>query len=184
MTSPMDDFRNSGHDRFAARNANAFESRTLEFLLQTFKLQQDSWRIRRASQQETGRLRPLTLLAFCREYRSFPILLTSQRIEGIHLDKRAFLPALFEKFLDAPFVTPYEDYREGAVREADGRAIGMVFPRKGISRGLIVHDGVNLPDRCFAGTVLTYTDRKTATKKLFVQPFARLIESLQDWQPH
>ena len=97
-----------------------------------------------------------------------------------------FLPSLFQKFSKAPFVAAFEAHYERYAREADGRAIGLVFPRKGINRGLIVHNGVDLPEQVFHGTVLTYTGGKNNSDRLFVQPFQAVVKALKlglGWQP-
>lgn len=185
--NPFDRFQAERHARHKALSDEAFENRTVEFVARTFGLQKQSQRLRHEHNRATGRNRSLTLLEFCRDQRSFPVIMTTRRLERLHLDKRMFLPSLFKKFSEAPFVGAYEEYYETVIGEADGRAVGLIFPRKGIPRGLIVHNGVNLPSRVFHGLVLTYTGGKKDTQRLFVQPFQSFIESLYNrghgWQP-
>lgn len=175
-------------ERLEARNAEAFEGRSLEFLLRTFGMMPRVGRmLRQQYERRTGRY-ALLFREFNREYPSFPVLLGADRLPGLHVDARTFLPALFRQFDQSPFALAYEAFYERAEGVADGRAIGLVVSRKGIPRGLIIHNGVDLPQRVFRGLCMVYQGgRGKATTRLFVQPFQTLVAELHHgghgWRP-
>ena len=115
-------------------------------------------------------------------------MLGTQRLEKLHLSQKMLLPALFKFFDQTPMVEAYAKFYEEAQSSAMGRPIGLVFPRKGIMRGLIIHNGEKLDESCFHGLSLVYHGgSKKHRHKLFVQSFQQLIESLfakgHGWQP-
>jgi hypothetical protein len=185
--SEFDKYQQKRGQANEARAEQAFEHRTLTFLLREFNLTKEAARIARELAAESGRQDPLDLYAFGQAFRTFPIMLGVRRIHRLHTDKRAFLPAMFKNFKDVPFVTAYAEFFEQRCDEAETRAVGLVFPRKGIDRGLVIHNGVNLPPRVFHGLVLTYTGGKKETAHLYVQPFQSLIQALHNkghgWRP-
>jgi hypothetical protein len=75
----------------------------------------------------------------------FPVYLFSEPMIGatpIHRDPKSIHPMWFKAFLGLPFVQQYEDKFETLIiRVGKNKPIGMVFPRKGFSQGLIIHNG-------------------------------------------
>jgi hypothetical protein len=86
----------------------------------------------------------LTLTAFNTRFPEFPILMGANPCDDrpLHLCKEAFMPALFRKFERAPFVKAYDTFCDAQERHAQGRALGLIFRRKGSTRGgWIIHQG-------------------------------------------
>jgi hypothetical protein len=175
-------------ERFQQQNQRAGETRSVEFLLRQLKLSKQKRSLQALAEARTG-YRFLTLDLFAEKWPSFPILMSySQEAgNGLHEHKKATLPALFTRFSFAPFIKFYEEWFEQAERLANNRTIGLVFPRKGIRRGLILHNG-GLDGVWFRGTVCTYTaGTREHPSKLYLQAFAPLIEAIyangHGWKP-
>lgn len=173
-------------DRYTDLNNDSFEARSLEFLMTRFGLKKQIPIFKRRCADLTGKFH-LRFVDFHNEYPSFPVYLGSERIPGIHTDARCFLPALFKNFDQTPFVSAYEQLYERLEPVAEGRAIGLIFNRKGISRGLVIHDGVDLPQRVFAGLSFVYQGGRKNIRRLFVQPYQTLVDQLHHgghgWRP-
>lgn len=172
-----------------SRSDAQYEERLVSFVLKMFKLKKDEPHLRKRDEREGG-AGNLRFSLFCDEYRTFPILLGADPLRGtlIHTDPRCFLPQLFKNFDKTPFVTAYELFFERVADRVDGRAVGLVFPRKGIRRGLVIHNGDDLDRRVFRGTVMTYHGGgKKEQLRLYVQPFQTMIEALyaegHGWRP-
>lgn len=172
-----------------ARADAEYEARLVSFLLKKFHIERVERHLRKRDSLAGGN-GDLKFSLFCDEYRSFPILLSANPLNGVtlHTDPRAFLPALFKSFDKTPFVMAYEELFEDIADKADGRAVGLVFPRKGIRYGLVIHNGDDLDRRVFRGMVMTYYGGTKKRKfNLYVQPFQNLIEALHNeghgWRP-
>lgn len=172
-----------------ARSDAEYEARLVGFVLKKFHLERVERQLRKRDSREGG-AGDLKFRYFCDEYRSFPILLGADPLRGItlHTDSRAFLPALFKNFDKTPFVMAYEEFFEDVADAADSRAVGLVFPRKGIRHGLVIHNGDDLDRAVFHGMVMTYHGgTKKARRNLYVQPFQTLVEALHKeghgWRP-
>jgi hypothetical protein len=94
------------------------------------------------------------------------------------------IPSLFKTFVKAPFVAAFETFYEQAALRAEGRSVGLIFPRKGIPHGLIIYSGdldVTIP----RSLVWTYTGG--TGKMLHVRPFQQLVEAIHNrghgWRP-
>lgn len=173
-------------DRMRERADLAHEERLVAFTFKALGMADRSRALALRRERQTGERR-LTFRDFCDEYRSFPLLLGADRLAGVslHTDPRMFLPALFKSFHKCPFVAAYDAFAERARRLAGSRAVGLVFPRKGIPHGLVAHDGEDLPPRVFDGLVLVYRSR--GGRRLFVQPYRNLLAGLyadgDGWRP-
>lgn len=87
----------------------------------------------------------LTFAEFCRAFPEFPLWLAADRDVGrrLHVDPKAVLPRWFSHFHALPFVRAWEYAAESKPPDA-GRPTGLVFPRKGVPAGLVVHDADSL----------------------------------------
>src|SRR5215831_15002480 len=123
--SPADRYRAQydNAERRAALDDEAFEARSLEFLLRRFGMMPQVGRaLRRSFARRTGRDR-LCFSEFHREYPSFPIVLGARRMPGLHTDPKMFLPALFKAFAACPLAVAYERFFEQEAPAAAGRAV-------------------------------------------------------------
>lgn len=167
----------------------AGEERQVLFLLNRLGMPRQKWRLLRTAEARTGQKR-LTLDLFNEAFPSFPLLLAYSQEAGerLHQKKDATLPALFTRFQSFPPVKFYEDWFERVERDANGRAIGLLFPRKGIQRGLILHNGEGLEGLWLHGMVATYTGgNRKHPYRLYLQAFAPLVEAIHNkghgWKP-
>jgi hypothetical protein len=175
-------------ERYAAANAAAFESRSLMFLLRAFGMAQVARTLRDACERRTGQP-DLRYADFGESFPSFPVLIKAQQFRGLHADPRCLLPSLFKAYQDTPFFVAYDEWYETIAQFAEetGRAVGLVFTRKGIKNGLIIHNhGGAFIDRC-RGLVLVYQSGKKKTQHIFLQPFQAFVEAAyargHGWRP-
>lgn len=177
-------------ERRKAEQESAFEARTLTFLLTTFGMMPHAAReLSRTCVQRTGES-ALRFTDFHAKYPDFPVILATKRLGSLHTDPRCFLPALFKRFDETPFWSAYEDHYEQYADRAKetGRAVGLVFPRKGIIRGLVIHNYEGDQTQRFQGTSLIYqavTGKRTT--RIYVQAFQAFVAALSarghGWRP-
>lgn len=166
--------------------AHAWEERQTQFLLQELDLLGWKGQMLGEARKRYGRPR-LTLELFNDTFTGFPVLLGADHLPGIQLynHPQAILPALFKNFAKAPFLVAFarwldEPGRDDSIESRKGS--GLVFPRKGIVRGLIVHTVSTLSGR--QGTVMTWAgDEHWPT--LHLEPFAQFIAAVvaSGWRP-
>lgn len=131
--------------------------------------------LRRRQQNETGEFN-LTFANFNEEFNSFPFLLGAANLGGkkLHTDASCLLPALFKDFEKVPFVVAYEAFFAKMQKRAHGRTIGLVFPRKGIPKGLVIHN--KSAERLgYEGLQAIYLGRE---RSLYVRTFRGVLEAL------
>ncbi len=96
---------------------------------------------------------------------------------AIHRDSRCVHPAWFKNFGSLPFVTRYG---EKLVEHKDpDTPLGMVFPRKGFSQGMIIHNGDFercVPPGSGCHIHLTGGGKSKASITLLVQPYLVFID--------
>lgn len=163
-----------------------YEDQQVSYVLRRFKLTDRATvaDLRRQSMDETG-TGALTFKAFNEQFHSFPLLLAASRLRGVklHLEPTALLPAWFKDFTGTPFALEYAEWYRRAAPRAEGRSIGLVFPRKGIRGGLVIHDEMS-DYRRFRGFTGVYVGDE---KLLFVRPFQTLIDTVwangHGWRP-
>jgi hypothetical protein len=178
------------HKRSADLAEIRYEEARVGFLLKRLKCSKLERELRRRQEQESGEYR-LAFRQFHDEFPTFPILLGASTLGGVklHLDASALLPNLFKAFMAAPFVDAYDEFYERVESLADGRAVGLVFPRKGFSQGLVIHNE-GLEAVAYHGLTLLYANgshKKNQQHQLFVRPFQTLIEAIHrdghGWRP-
>ncbi len=179
MSHPFDDYldRVPGDEPDAVRG-EAHELMLVNFLLTRLGLKKRQNEVREAA-SDTG-MEGLTLDNFNIAFPSFPILMRSDPLYGVrlHADTRAMLPALLTKFSRAPFVEPYRNFYRERHALAHGRAIGLIFPRKGLRYGLVMHNG-GLDGFFVRGGVFCYTGgNASAPVTYYLQPFQPLIDAI------
>lgn len=199
MKKPVNHFakltrRNSDfHDKMVARSNIAFEEGKVNYLLKMFGLNQRKVgsTLRKIEEARSGQA-DLTLRAFNEGFPTFPMLLGGSRLgsTALHLDPRAMLPALFKEFSQAPFLTYYEDFYEENADRANGRTLGLVFPRKGIRSGLVIYtaDSVDEIPLGKREAFLAYCSGKRKDRYwLIVRTFQKVIEAIHNaghgWRP-
>lgn len=186
--TPFERMVASQHDRLAVLRAARYEEARVTWLLKKFKRPRLSAALRRNEERETGRA-VLTLRAFNDEFPTFPILLGASDLDGVrlHLDERAMMPALFKHFDQAPFVIAYERFYEAAEGRAEGRALGLVFPRKAFPQGWIIFDDGLEAVPYHGATFLYEGGTRKERHRLFVRPFQTMVEAIHreghGWRP-
>jgi hypothetical protein len=172
------------HRRAERYAAVAYEEARVTWLLKRFKVARLDRELRTADKRAGGEGR-LTLASFNDRFPSFPLLLVASRLNGVklHTDPGSLLPALFKAFDRNVFVVEYEKFYEEAAPRAGGRAVGLVFPRKGFTQGWCIYDG-RVGDDHYRGLTLAY---RRGNRELFVRPFQTLVEAVHNaghgWLP-
>lgn len=176
------------HKTAALSTAEAqFEEARVYFVLQRFGLSRLVGEVRTS---DPGGADRLTFAAFNSLFPSFPLLLAVSSLGGIklHVDPRAFLPSMFKKFADVPFVPFYEEVFEDLYPRANGRAVGMVFHRNGIRGGLVIYNADEFEPPAYTGVTVMYQggDHKHR-HRLYVRPFQEVILAIWNgghgWKP-
>jgi hypothetical protein len=186
---PFQRFASTHHERAEAQADTQYENTCVDYLIKGMHLHANVRReLYRQERDETTHER-LTFHSFHERFPTFPFLLGCSRLRGVklHLDKKAMIPSLFRQFNEAPFVAAYEQFYESMVARANGRSLGMVFPRKGIVRGLIIYSGdfdLDIPH----SLLWTYTGgTKKSLHRLYVRPFQQVVEAIHNkgagWRP-
>jgi len=180
-----------GRDKKAEWNlseARRFEEGKVQFLLKRFGVTNKKWDMLRKSRDLVGE-NLLTVSLFNEMFPTFPIVLGCSRLGGVklHTDLRCTTPALFRRFQDAPWVEAYEEFYEQVSGQALDRTIGLIFPRKGVQQGLLIHNG-GLDAYWVRGLRWTYFGgTKEKPQLLYVQPFAPLVGAIHNnghgWRP-
>lgn len=97
----------------------------------------------------------------------------------IHRDQRSIHPIWFKAFVGLPFVRYYEERFTEHVSKNPERPLGMVFPRKGFSQGLILHNGdwdLFVPPQ---SSCHLFKGGKKHSMNLIVQPFMGFIDHVR-----
>lgn len=180
-------------ERLIAQGDIAFEEGKVTYLLKAFKMNVRvvTQTLRQQTRERTGQPR-LLLRAFNETFSSFPLLLGATRLDGVklHTATTATLPALFKNFGSAPFVDAYESFYEQMEGRAQGRAVGLIFPRKGLKNGLIIYtvdDPLRIPLCHREGYFMYAGGSKKDRHYAVVRSFQKVVEALHNgghgWRP-
>jgi len=128
--------------------------------------------------QRTGTQRTISTFAtFNSRFPSFPVVLSANWLNGVKLHNRADCvhPKWFQSFSRLPFFRPFVELVRVAEANREVRPQGMVFPRKGIMHGLIVHnaDSQTYSEKCRSMHVY-----RGDGIDLVVQPFSGFLDSI------
>jgi hypothetical protein len=139
----------------------------------------------------TGK-RELRFSTFNEAYSSFPVFLGSHTLRClggpwpkptgpdycVHRDMSSVEPQRFKRFGGVPFVVAYQDFYNASFREAAGRPIGLVFPRRGFMRGMIIHNDAS---ERFWREGLSWVYKVPGTEnRLYVQPFIFFLQAIKE----
>ena len=97
----------------------------------------------------------------------------------IHRDARAIHPLWFKAFVGLPFMRYYEERFSAFTMNNPERPLGMVFPRKVFSQGLIVHNGdwdLFVPPQ---SSCHIFKGGKKHSMNLIVQPYLGFIDHVR-----
>ncbi len=187
MTSPRDDYlgRRTLRDRAIARAEVTFEIRAVEFLSRIFHFTRQELGAVYDEAQRISSRRVLSFAALRGAYPTFPAFLASRALYKLHEDVAMTTPRLFKDFRGAP---PYRAYAElvelVGPSTVGNQPIALVFPRKGVRGGLVIHDFQELRLR---GLVWTYHGDGTDRHSLYVQPYQTFLEGIHrgghGWRP-
>ena len=156
--------------------AHQWESARVEWTLRRMK--RDAARKEILSESSTGLY---TFEAFNRVV-DFPMSLFAEAMKDeppLHRDTRAIHPIWFKAFIGLPFMSYYEERFSEFIQNNSERALGMVFPRKGFSQGLIVHNGdwdLFVPPQ---SSCHIFKGGKKHSMNLIVQPFMGFIDHVR-----
>jgi hypothetical protein len=113
----------------------------------------------------------------------FPVFLFAEPMIGalpLHRDPKAIHPMWFKSFRGLPFVQRYEEHFETLIATHKNKPLGMVFPRKGFSQGLVIHNGDwELLVAQQASCHIFKGGRKHAMN-LIVQPYNGFIDNIRE----
>jgi len=153
-----------------------WESARVEWTLRRLKL--DFQRKQILSEAMDGRY---TFEAFNRVL-DFPMEMCGENLKDeppIHRDQRSIHPLWFKAFIGLPFVRCYEERFTVFAEKNPDRALGMVFPRKGFSQGLILHNGdwdLFVPPQ---SSCHLFKGGKKHAMNLIVQPYMGFIDHVR-----
>lgn len=163
-----------------------YEEEVVKFLLNKLNLIKHKPALLREYEASTGR-RVLKLSLFNDHFPDFPILLGTDHLPGVrlHVDPRSILPALIKNFANAPFVKAYDEFYEQVHDRAFDRTVGLVFPRKGIMRGLIIFNAGLDHYWHHHAEIVYHGGTRDNPYQLHTKSFAALIESIRkEWRPN
>lgn len=184
MTHPFMQFNRPDQDRAALMAEIQWEYRCVQYLLGAVGLKpvnKQAAALVHQHYQATGRAE-LTMQAFNEANPSFPLLLSCSAAAGhkLYLAKNALIPSLFNRFSAAQFVPYFEKWWEQVEGQANGRAIGLVFPRQGINGGMILH-GEGIEGVFFRGfTGLDTGGTKKHPARLYLRAFRPLVAAIHN----
>jgi hypothetical protein len=178
------------HDEWDQAKEKDREEAKVEFLLQQLMMPKRKKVLLDTSEQRTGHRR-LTLDLFNEMCPTFPLLMAFapvKQVDKLHTDNKATLPALMKRFMDAPFIKPYEEWYEQAEKKANGRAIALLFNRKGIQQGCVLHDNQGLDAYWRPGThVIHQGGTREEPAVIHMESFSALVKAVHDkgkgWKP-
>lgn len=104
----------------------------------------------------------------------------------VHRDYHSLEPMRYKRFEEVPFVVAFGNLSDRVQAEATGRPVGLVFPRRGVPHGLIVHDDADHRywTQGFA-QVFKYTI-EDVNYQMIVQRFSDVIKAIAaepgEWQ--
>ena len=133
------------------------------------------------------------------EYHDFPFAFGTNRLRNlpvpygkkqtsgnyqVHRDPYSTEPSRFKKFEWVPHVIAFREFQASREGSQDARPIGLIFPRKGFSQGMVIHNDAT-EQFWDEGLCWVYKDPTSMTgDKLYVQPFDSLLKTIrQMWRP-
>lgn len=184
--------RQEHQQRAADQAAVAFEERKVTFLVKSLKLDvaKICRQLRQIEEAISGNPN-LTFRAFGEAYPAFPLLLGASNLDGVawHLNAKAMLPSLLKSFNQAPFIPAFEKFLEANPRSASWKLRALVFPRRGIRDGLIIHeaDGLDTIPVKDGTTAIFFRNPKSQYRPWVVRLFADALAAIYDngkgWTP-
>jgi len=154
-----------------------WESARVEWTIKQLKLQDDVKELKARSAFADR----VFFSTFNEWFASFPFHIVAEPMidkTPIDADPHSVHPRWFASFLDLPFVRMYEDYYVQQQASDDKRPLAMVFPRRGLAQGFVLHNGGMqfVPTMSSAHLFLAGPPSELC---LCVQPYAKLIEHIQ-----
>lgn len=123
-----------------AERDSQYEAMLVRFLLLQLGEAKQSALLEDDCRRATGTV-ALRLAFFNRRFEDFPLLLGAARLQFLHAQAAALWPSIFKAFEKTPFSKAYEEFLAEHGQRASGRAVGLVFPRRGFRYGLVVYNG-------------------------------------------
>lgn len=164
-------------DNLRAMGEASHEASRVNYILQVADLNATNVarKLMKWNEAETGQY-ALTFRAFHEHYPSFPLLLGTSRLSTkLHLDPKAMLPAMFKNFRAVPFMVEYEELVRLKTGSEEGRTVGLIVPRKGMPKGLIIH-GAGIESIPYQGLSMTFTE--DGNEPVYVRSFAHLVAAI------
>lgn len=181
--------------RITAFEQDQYERGLVTWVLTRLKLKHHSSRI--SDLAEAGGARKLSFAAFNEYFTEFPFFLGCHNLKSlalpygkkttgfdytVHADPDSFEPARFRKFSRVPFVIAYKHLFESL---DSSRRIAMIFPRRGLQRGMVIHNDES--EKYWQhGLSWVYKFPETGNR-LYVMPAAPFIDSIyaagRGWRP-
>lgn len=118
-------------------------------------------------------------------FEDFPIYFGTRYMKGLHANNACIMPNIINNFWRTPIAKAFEDFVETAPEERLDGCVGVVFPRRGYQRGMIVHNGHRFWRPNVARLVYDY-GKPNKKKRLVVEPFGELVKWIakhRKWSP-
>ena len=115
----------------------------------------------------------------------FPIYFGTRYMLGLHRNNACMMPNVINNFSRTPIVKAFEDFIESTPDDRMEGCVGVVFPRRGYQRGMIIHTGHGFWRPNVARLVYDY-GKPNSKKRLVVEPFGELIKWIarhRKWSP-
>jgi hypothetical protein len=94
--------------------------------------------------------------------------------------------ARFKKFQWVPFVVAFEQFRRENVEHGADRPLGLVYPRDGLQRGMVIHNDSS--EKFWTSGYCEVYKFPGSDVRYYVQPFSVLIDAISDggrgWRPN
>lgn len=161
-----------------------WEENTVKLVLKSFGLQKVAPRIAKLNEEMTG-YPNVTAAAFHEMFPDFPIYFGTAYITGLHANPKCMMPQLMNNFSNTPVIGLFEEFLKEVPEDQRERCLGLVFPRRGYTRGMIIHTGHGFWRRNVLRLVYDYGTPKKK-ERLVLEPFQSLIAWMgkqKKWQP-
>jgi hypothetical protein len=96
---------------------------------------------------------------------------------ALHMSPKAILPVWFSRFGSLPICRPFRDLHAQAAQSSPGLPVALIFPRKGLRQGLVIHNG-GFNQLALSSSAMLYRDSELG--ELVVQSYATFVAQLKE----
>ena len=161
-----------------------WEESTVKHILGRFNIRPMERILRKAHADRFER--PLLRAELFHEFLAdFPIYFGTRYMRGLHRDNACMMPNVINNFSRTPIVKAMEGFLDSVPADLQDGCVGVVFPRRGYQRGMIIHTGHGFWRPNVARLVYDY-GKPSRKKRLVVEPFGELVKWIakhRKWSP-